>query len=183
VTPHVCPGPALSCWKAWPPLTWTGELAQNVAPSQGTRLTPSSPLLLLPQHQAAPAPSSAQKWIGPATMLVYVWPPATATGKKEKPFPPQPSRAADPSVPVDHHVATRWLRQAEKLAGLTPLQGGVWHPFRRGWATARKGLSLKDVAEAGGWKDTTTLLKCYMQSDEETLAAVVMNDRPLRAAR
>jgi hypothetical protein len=45
------------------------------------------------------------------------------------------------------------------------------------------GLSLKDVAEAGGWKDTTTLLKCYAQADPETLAAVVMHDAPARAAR
>ena len=68
-------------------------------------------------------------------------------------------------------------------ASLEPLKGGAWHPFRRAWATARKGLSLKDVAEAGGWKDTTTLLKCYAQADPETLAAVVMHDAPASAAR
>ena len=91
--------------------------------------------------------------------------------------------AADPGRPVDHHLATAWLRQAEKLAGLAPLQGGAWHPFRRAWATARKGLSLKDVAEAGGWKDTTTLLKCYAQADPETIAAVVMHEAAVRAVR
>ena len=81
------------------------------------------------------------------------------------------------------HLATRWLRQAEKLAGLEPLQGGAWHPFRRAWATSRKDLSLKDVAEAGGWKDTTTLLKCYTQPDAETVTAVVLHDRPARVVR
>lgn len=91
--------------------------------------------------------------------------------------------ATDPRRPVDHHLATAWLRQAEKLAGLKALEGGAWHPFRRAWATARKGLSLKDVAEAGGWKDTTTLLKCYAQADPETVAAVVMHNAPARAAR
>jgi len=91
--------------------------------------------------------------------------------------------ATDPRRPVDHHLAAAWLRQAEKLAGLEPLQGGAWHPFRRAWATARKGLSLKDVAEAGGWKDTTTLLECYAQADPETIAAVVMHDAPARAVR
>ena len=50
-------------------------------------------------------------------------------------------------------------------------------------APARKGLSLKDVAEAGGWKDTTTLLECYAQADPETIAAVVMHDAPARAVR
>ncbi len=91
--------------------------------------------------------------------------------------------AADSQRPVDHHLATARLRQAERPAGLAPLQGGAWHSFRRAWATARKGLSLKDVAEAGGWKDTTTLLKCYAQADPETVAAVVMHDAPVRAVR
>jgi hypothetical protein len=39
------------------------------------------------------------------------------------------------------------------------------------------------VAEAGGWKDTTTLLKCYAQADPETIADVVMHDPSVRAAR
>jgi len=44
--------------------------------------------------------------------------------------------ATDPRQPVHHHLAAAWLRQTEKLAGLEPLQGGAWHPFRRAWATA-----------------------------------------------
>jgi integrase len=90
--------------------------------------------------------------------------------------------ADDAATPIDQHLATRWLRQAEKLAGLEPMRGGAWHPFRREWATSRKELSLKDVAEAGGWRDTTTLLKCYTQPDAETVAAVVLYDRPARVA-
>ena len=56
----------------------------------------------------------------------------------------------DPARPMDRYLADRWLRQAEKLAGLTPLLGGRWHPFRRKWATERKGYPVKDVAAAGG---------------------------------
>ena len=40
--------------------------------------------------------------------------------------------------------------------------------------------SLKDVAAAGGWKDTETLLRCYQAPDSETLLAVMSEERKLR---
>ncbi len=33
---------------------------------------------------------------------------------------------------------------------------------------------MKDVAEAGGWRDPVTLLKCYQQADDEAVANVVL---------
>ncbi len=57
-----------------------------------------------------------------------------------------------------------------------------WSPFRRKWAMERKGLELRDVAYAGGWKDPTTLLKVYQQPDPETLERVVSERRKLRKA-
>jgi len=66
--------------------------------------------------------------------------------------------------------------EAERLANLEHLPGGGWHPFRRGWATTRKGLSVQDVAAAGGWTDLTTLQKCYQQADPASIAAVVAYD-------
>ena len=84
------------------------------------------------------------------------------------------------SQPVRVENASDWLRHAEKLAGLDPLPGGVWHPFRRRWATERKHLSPKDVAAVGGWIDTTTLQKCYQIADEETMEAVVLQPKHLR---
>jgi hypothetical protein len=44
--------------------------------------------------------------------------------------------------------------------------------FRRVWATERKTLPWNDVAAAGGWRDTSTLLRCQ-QPDAATLRAVV----------
>jgi integrase len=82
--------------------------------------------------------------------------------------------------PVTVGIASKWLRRAEQLVGLTPLPGGAFHPFRRKWATERKHLSLKDVAAVGGWTDTQTLTKCYQAADEETMEAVVMQSRRLR---
>jgi hypothetical protein len=36
-------------------------------------------------------------------------------------------------------------------------------------------MPVKDVAEAGGWKDTATLLASYQQADESTLTRVVLD--------
>jgi integrase len=91
---------------------------------------------------------------------------------------------ADPTQPVDRHAATNWLLDAERLAGLAHVPGLGFHGSRRRWATARKGLPLADVAEAGGWtKDSSALLTCYQMADDETTEAVVLHERPVRAAR
>jgi integrase len=85
-----------------------------------------------------------------------------------------------PEQPMDRHLFDKWLALAERKAKLPKLDGGLWHPYRRKWATERKGHSLKDVAAAGGWKDTDTLLQCYQQPDTETLLAVMSEERKLR---
>jgi hypothetical protein len=86
----------------------------------------------------------------------------------------------NPDQPMDRHLFDKWLSVVESAAKLPKLEGGLWHPYRRKWATERKGHSLKDVAAAGGWHDTETLLKCYQQPDNETLLAVMSEERKLR---
>lgn len=81
---------------------------------------------------------------------------------------------------MDRHLFDKWLMVAERAARLPKLEGGLWHPYRRKWATERKHLPLKDVAAAGGWKDTETLLTCYQQPDNETLLAVMSEQRKVR---
>jgi integrase len=71
---------------------------------------------------------------------------------------------------------------AEAAASLAPLEGSDFHAYRRAWATARKDLPLKDVAEAGGWRSTETLLRCYTQVDEATMLKVVTETRKVRSA-
>ena len=87
---------------------------------------------------------------------------------------------ADPAVPITKDRASLWLLEAERLAGLPKLRGGIWHPYRRKWATVRKHLPLTDVAAAGGWKNTETLLRCYQQPDEGTMLRVVLEGGELR---
>jgi integrase len=81
--------------------------------------------------------------------------------------------------PMDRHLFDKWLGVAERKAALPKLVGGMWHPYRRKWATERKHHPLKDVAAAGGWNDTDTLVKVYQQADPQTLLAVMSNPRRL----
>ena len=70
-------------------------------------------------------------------------------------------------------LAGRWLLQAERLAELPKLSRGLWHPYRRAWATARKHMPDADVAAAGGWRDVTALRLSYQHADPETTLRVV----------
>src|SRR5207245_1568306 len=77
------------------------------------------------------------------------------------------------SAPIRYDLASEWLKAGEKLANVPKQSGSLWHAFRRGWVTARKHLPDVDVAAAGGWKDVSTLKKCYQQPDPDTMLAVV----------
>ena len=83
---------------------------------------------------------------------------------------PHPS---DPARPLPRQWAHNWLRATERRAKLEHLPSGGFHMFRRLWATERKGLSLRDTAYAGGWRDTSTLLNIYQMPDVDTLQQVV----------
>ncbi len=89
---------------------------------------------------------------------------------------PHPQRRRHHRGPVTRHLAAYWLKEAFDRGRIPKPAGGLWHMFRRVWATERKDLPLKDVAAAGGWRDTSTLLR-YQQPDEETLRAVVEYER------
>lgn len=78
-----------------------------------------------------------------------------------------------PGEPMPPEMLSQWLKKAEDAGKLEKLAGGLWHPYRRKWASERMDLPLKAVADAGGWTDTTTLLTCYQQSDDATLLAVM----------
>jgi integrase len=89
---------------------------------------------------------------------------------------PHPQRRRHRGGPVTRHLAAYWLKEAFNRGKIPKPKGGLWHMFRRAWATERKDLPLKDVVAAGGWRDTSTLLR-YQQPDEDTLRAVVEFER------
>lgn len=89
----------------------------------------------------------------------------------------------DPTRHVSADVASDWLEAAEALAGLPPLEGGDFHPYRRKWATERKHLPTVDVMKAGGWRDERALKESYIHADDETMRSVIEEPRKLRDRR
>ena len=87
---------------------------------------------------------------------------------------------ADRAKPVSRHLADKWLRRAERLAGLEPQPGSLWHAYRRKWATERKHLPPTDVAAAGGWAGPETMQRAYQHADLATMLTVVLDTRELR---
>lgn len=57
-----------------------------------------------------------------------------------------------------------------------------WHSLRRKFANDLRHAPLKDLACLGGWKETQTLLKCYLKDDEEAMVEALRsrNARGLR---
>ena len=55
------------------------------------------------------------------------------------------------------------------------LKGGVWHPFRRGWAQSllAAGWDAQQVAKYGGWKDLATFHRSYALRLPETEKAII----------
>jgi integrase len=98
-------------------------------------------------------------------------------GTGASPLFPSPG---DPRRPMTRHLADKWLRKAERLAGLEPHKGSLWHAYRRKWATERKHHPDVDVAAAGGWKTLQTLKTAYQQADPETMLRVVTEPNELR---
>jgi len=84
---------------------------------------------------------------------------------------------------MTRHLAGKWLREGERIAGLVPRPGSLWHAYRRKWAPERKHLPDADVAAAGGWKNTVSLRTAYQQADPETILKVVLEAGELREAR
>lgn len=70
-----------------------------------------------------------------------------------------------PDLPLRTDVASRWLRKAESLASLPKLEGGVWHPYRRLFATRLRHLPDVDAARAGGWKTPQAMKLSYQQAE------------------
>lgn len=81
--------------------------------------------------------------------------------------------ARSPAESMRPEMLDQWLRGVERRSGLPKLRGGLWHPYRRKWATERKHLPLPDVMAAGGWRDTSTVSNCYQQADETTMLEVM----------
>lgn len=70
-----------------------------------------------------------------------------------------------------------WWNAAQKVAGLGDLPRLGWHSLRRKFANDLRHVPLKDLATLGGWKDTQTLLKCYLKEDEAAMVEALRSRR------
>ena len=87
----------------------------------------------------------------------------------------------EPDAPVFGYADRRkcayhWIRTAER-AGILPLSP---HCCRHGFATTmlRKGFDVKMVAERGGWKDATTVLRTYAHAIQDISVTDALFDTP-----
>jgi integrase len=87
---------------------------------------------------------------------------------------------ANPRRPVSKRLVSQWLEKAEQLGKLSRLDGGLWHPYRRLWGTARKHHPVQDVMKAGGWSNPRCLQEIYQQADADTLLRVVSEAAEVR---
>ena len=82
---------------------------------------------------------------------------------------PSPS---DPNKPLDYATTKKWMRKAENLAKVPHFKQGVWHPYRRGWAVARKHeFSPAELAAANDWRDPSMVVLYQAADEESTLEA------------
>ena len=121
----------------------------------------------------AEADKRRKTWLAPMPRTVTT---VLRAYRDRRPHPNSPfvfPSPVDDGRPVDKDRADTMLERAYRLASITRPPGGLWHPFRRRWATTGKHFPLKDVAQAGGWDDVRTLLVCYQQPDADTMCRVV----------
>jgi integrase len=89
----------------------------------------------------------------------------------------------DRTKSIRYELAGDWLKRAEKLAGVPKQPKGLWHCYRRGWATARKTMSTADVAALGGWGCEAVLRDIYQQADMTGMIEVIEAQAKLRDAK
>lgn len=85
----------------------------------------------------------------------------------------------DPAAAVPCHMCDKWLRKAECLAGVEPLEQGLWHPYRRRFATELWDQPDRVVTKLGGWKDARTL-ELYQQPGEDAMLQALEGRKQLR---
>jgi integrase len=83
--------------------------------------------------------------------------------------------------PGSRHLCRDWMERAQKRAGLPPEKGRGWHAIRRHFASELRHVPLRDLCDLGGWKDSTTVVKCYQRPSEEAQVAALESRRILLA--
>ena len=81
--------------------------------------------------------------------------------------------------PRARHAFSKWWLEAGQLAELEHDQPWGFHALRRQFASELKDEPMSDIAPLGGWKSTTTLLTCYIETDQGTVKRALERRRTL----
>ncbi len=85
----------------------------------------------------------------------------------------------DLGQPVSRHLCDKWLREAERLAGVEKLDGRLWHAYRAKFATEMVDVPDRVLAKLGGWKAPRTL-DIYQQPGDDVMLEALEQRRVLR---
>lgn len=81
-----------------------------------------------------------------------------------------------PDEACSRHLMRDWWERGARLAKLPPGERYGWHALRRQFATELKGvLPLRDLCDAGGWRDPKTVLVHYQRPDQTTIRQALAN--------
>ena len=89
-----------------------------------------------------------------------------------------------PAVYVSRSVADKWLRTAEKAAGLETQRGSLWHAYKRARVSAwiDAGFPLTAIGQATGNRDERNLLRAYGHAVDSTVQTMVNTQIEIREA-
>ena len=84
-------------------------------------------------------------------------------------------------TPLSRNVVRDWWERVARLAKLPVGERYGWHSLRRGWASAMRDVSPREMIDLGGWASYDTPLKCYIRPDLEAQRGAFAKRRSLRA--
>jgi hypothetical protein len=73
------------------------------------------------------------------------------------------------------------MQWAQLLAGLPPVKGGGYHPFRRKFGNELRHVAPSDLLDLAGWNDYRTVLTCHQTANEGAMRAALEDRRTLEA--
>ena len=73
----------------------------------------------------------------------------------------------DSSKPLPRDTLQKVWRSIATAAGIPRGEGYGWHSFRRAFANALRNVPLRELKDLGGWKSAHTIVKVYLQPDEQ----------------
>jgi integrase len=73
----------------------------------------------------------------------------------------------DSSKPLPRDTVQKLWRTVATAASIPRGEGYGWHSFRRAFANALRDVPLRELKDLGGWKSAHTIVKVYLQPDEQ----------------